>query len=236
MYKVFQKFLGRDDLLVNLDRGVIYRPTVGVGEEGVEKPEWRTDRNLHLDMNPWDFAGDDGKKNSDRVHNALTYHQLDHFQMLENNYIGSFKENPLHLQAQFNLLDNLEEDGGLTLVPAFHKELFTFVELTKSNMGKRCRNPFVLFREPDPMYDFALRVTSRAGSLIIWQQTVVHGSSPNHSGRFRYAQFIKMFPAELERERKQRRRSKMKEFLQESHCMNYLETPLSRKLYGLEDW
>ena len=33
----------------------------------------------------------------------------------------------------------------------------------------------------------------RAGSLLIWDQRVVHGSSPNHSHKFRVAQFIRAF-------------------------------------------
>lgn len=33
----------------------------------------------------------------------------------------------------------------------------------------------------------------RAGSIVIWDQKTIHGSSPNNSNNFRAAQFVKMW-------------------------------------------
>lgn len=44
IYKIFSLLLKYDELVVNHDRGCFYRPTK-------DHPEWKTERNLHLDMN-----------------------------------------------------------------------------------------------------------------------------------------------------------------------------------------
>ena len=40
----------------------------------------------------------------------------------------------------------------------------------------------------------AQRVPMRAGSVLVWNQLMFHGTSPNSSGQCRYAQYIKAFP------------------------------------------
>ncbi|XP_065197955.1 uncharacterized protein LOC135829475 [Sycon ciliatum] len=52
---------------------------------------------------------------------------------------------------------------------------------------------FIPVHGHDPMYKQPQRVPMRAGSLLIWDQRVAHGSRPNNSTRARYVQFVKMF-------------------------------------------
>ena len=49
------------------------------------------------------------------------------------------------------------------------------------------------FSPADPIHARARRIPMRAGSLLVWNQEVVHGSQPNASENWRLAQFIKAF-------------------------------------------
>ena len=53
MHAAFARILGTEDLLTNHDRYGMFRPAK-------EHPGRRTQTNLHLDMNPWDYI--DGQK------------------------------------------------------------------------------------------------------------------------------------------------------------------------------
>jgi len=41
-------------------------------------------------------------------------------------------------------------------------------------------------------------VAAAAGDLIVWRQDLPHGASPNHTDRPRIAQYVNMFPADLQ--------------------------------------
>jgi len=76
----------------------------------------------------------------------------------------------------------------------------------------------------------------RAGSIVIWDSRLPHGSMPNNSSRMRCCQFIKMFlssdiPHEeviLNRKETVKREIEIAKFQSEI-------TPLGLKLFGLDD-
>ena len=47
------------------------------------------------------------------------------------------------------------------------------------------------FPDSDPLHGLAHRVTTRAGSLLLWNQELAHGSRPNSSRSWRVAQFVR---------------------------------------------
>ena len=80
---------------------------------------------------------------------------------------------------------------------------------SKSTAPYTLDDNFIRLDDNDPVRAQAIRVTSRAGSLIVWDKRMVHGSLPNQSNRFRYAQFFLMAPRSavaLDAERAERRR------------------------------
>ena len=79
----------------------------------------------------------------------------------------------------------------------------------------------------------------RSGSVLIWHQTVVHGTSPNlGTNRCRMAQFLKAFDGELSisPERKKLRSDALMKALTENGVSLTDLTPEGIRLFGLEDY
>merc|ERR1712216_183248 len=51
------------------------------------------------------------------------------------------------------------------------------------------------FSNLDPIHELSRRVPMRSGSMLLWNQLVVHGSVANNSQNFRMAQFLTGFRA-----------------------------------------
>eukprot|EP01091_Cochliopodium_minus_P004263 TRINITY_DN1415_c0_g2_i1.p1 TRINITY_DN1415_c0_g2~~TRINITY_DN1415_c0_g2_i1.p1 ORF type:complete len:365 (-),score=100.75 TRINITY_DN1415_c0_g2_i1:483-1577(-) len=235
IYKVFEKIYGNKKLLSNQDRAGLFRPTKN--EKIGNKPKWTTFLNLHFDCNPWKYVESLDDTESNKILNSLDYGTVCDF-IEENNYIGSINSPKLHVQASINLADNKKEDGGFIVVPGFKKEFVSFVNATKTTLKKKFGGTtFVVLPKDEPVYQRYIRVCSRAGSLIIWQQVTPHGSAPNTSGNFRYAQFLKFFTCDdIDEGRLQRRTQKLKEELEKAGTLKYVQTDLGKKLFGFEKW
>jgi len=240
VYKVFTELYGRKDLFVNHDRYGLFRPTRGVTIKGTptNMSSWKTFHNVHLDMNPWHFVEAEDRSLDDQVLNNLPYqsHAADFIE--ENNHVGIAKDNELHLQGLINLVDNKPDDGGFHIVPGFAHHLAEFAKTTAPRLKKRYgnRNTFIVMRDNEPFISHAIRLSARAGSLIIWDQRTAHGSAPNNSPNARYAQFIKFFPAiDLNLPRANKRASLLKDKIEKAGFTPEL-TDLGKKLFGFEKW
>lgn len=191
MLSVAQTLLNESKLLVSHDRYGVFRPAKS-------DPAFATGANLHLDMNPWRPVGDGITK---QLLGDLTYtHPKGGDFLAENNL-------PLQLpalQMLVNLEDNRFDDGGLQLVPFTNGQSYVAKWASKHRKsllgGEESDGPyglednFIRLDDDDAMHKRAIRVTARAGSLIMWDKRVIHGSRPNKSDRFRYAQFFLFFP------------------------------------------
>ncbi len=234
VHHVASVLLSDKRLLTNIDRFGIFRPTN-------EHPEWKTTRNVHLDMNPvyW-YESPDAHEDDDLV-NSLSYDLPLHF-ILENNIVGSRATaygKKVHIQGLINLADNRDEDGGFLICPRVHARLAEVteqkLELWRSQFGDK--NKFCVIPEDgnEDIHRLATRVTARAGSLVFWSQLSPHGSKPNNSGNFRYAQFIKLFPASsLSPDRAKLRRAAIKKMLANAEVKEL--TDLGKKIHGLKKW
>ncbi|CAF3683294.1 unnamed protein product [Rotaria sp. Silwood1] len=233
LHAAFAAILQTENLLVNHDRYGMFRPVK-------EHPERATMTNLHLDMNPWSYFEDKDNSEQFEVLNQLRYRSASDW-ITENNEPGCAAIGELHVQGLVNLADNQEEDGGFWLVPGFHKylEQWTHEHQALSNIYGRW-NRFNLFREGDipELYAAACHISSRAGSAILWDQRIMHGSRSNCSLRPRYAQFFKMFCAEhpaMTPERAERRREAILAKLKLVNIDPEVDlSPMGRKLFGLE--
>jgi ectoine hydroxylase-related dioxygenase (phytanoyl-CoA dioxygenase family) len=198
--EAFRAVLHDENILVSHDRWCVFRPTRDIRfRHGVQDMKsWETKENLHLDLNPWTFYT--GVTSLDQ----LTYDNLRDFSKEIN---GVVQATGPHVQGILALNDNRAEDGGTVLVPGFQK-CFRQWQKSLGPMSKYLHSiddssgrlvwrgkgaGSYIFSKNDQLHKYKQRVTMRAGSLLIWDQRVVHGSAHNNSENFRIAQFIKAF-------------------------------------------
>lgn len=156
--------------------------------------------NIHMDLNPWWYL----ESNPDVVAGLKTLQYRDPQDFIkENNFVvGSMGR---HVQCILNFSDNVEEDGGTLVVPGFHR---TLQEWTSTHIHLKKPLPWVTFPSDtkngggpleveQELLQRAFRISMRAGSVLMWDQTVAHGTRPNSSSRCRTAQFLKAFSRRL---------------------------------------
>lgn len=172
------------DILVSHDRFTIYRSTQ-LDEDG---NLYRTGKsNIHLDLNPWWWF--ESSKDILNGLESLKYEDSQDF-IRENNLV--VKSLGRHVQCVLNFADNVDEDGGTILVPGYHVQLEKWCE---ENKHLRKPLPWVTLaeREEKPLLDQSMRIAMREGSVLIWNQKLFHGTSPNFSKNCRMAQFLKAY-------------------------------------------
>ena len=142
--------------------------------------------------------------------------------------------------------DTAENMGGFTCVPGFHRDLEEWI--SRQPAERHPRVPDLSRLPPDRK---VVPIPAKAGSMIIWNNTLLHGNGRNVSDRPRFSQYISMFPADRLTEQKREHRV---------HCwrdrlppgddifpgdpreieQNYFQlaelTALGRKLLGLDPW
>jgi len=241
LVKVFTKIMGKEQLWVSIDRFGLMRPTKNVPVGNLDPVEIRNnvkdnDKNLplqdfdewktvplwlHWDLNPYLWTTGEG----------FDYEFLNF--VIENN--DTKFDGDLKLQGLINLVDSTEDDGGFCTVPGFHKYLKEWAEKTKDSefAQKRKHAFFVSIPQNDKMRDQHVKITSRAGSLIVWRSEQPHCNFPNNSNVFRINQYIKMIPAREKCKGVQERRTVMRQLV--SKFMDEV-TPLGRKVFGLDSW
>ena len=197
-----------EDVMVGHDRFTIYRATelsdesyTGKSEDEVESGgsgqsrqiifDWA--QNVHLDLNPWWWleASTDVLIGAD----SITYNEAQDF-VKENNFV--VRSMGPHVQCVLNFSDNAEEDGGTIVVPEFHSHLEKWCN---EHAALRKPVPFVTFSDKvetenaceEELLQRSCRVPMRPGSVLIWNQTLAHGTQPNASPHNRTAQFLKAF-------------------------------------------
>ena len=157
-----------------------------------------------------------------------------------------------HLQAVLSLQNNLPADGGTLIVPSFHKSFAPWVKslgpvvghLACSGASKGETGNWLVPREggggsykftsSDPIHKLARRVPLREGSMLVWDQRVVHGSAPNDSGNSRTAQFVKAFLRNKVSGGRVERRGRIVERELERAGTKGVVTELGRRVFGLD--
>lgn len=93
---------------------------------------------------------------------------------------------PFGTQGILYLTDTAANQGALTLVPGFHKNLENWLKQLPENMDPR-NTDFSSFG-PKP-------IAAHAGDFIIWDHRLPHGSSPNRATLPRIVQYINWYAA-----------------------------------------
>jgi hypothetical protein len=95
---------------------------------------------------------------------------------------------PFGTQGILYLTDTAADQGAFQCVPGFHRKIEGWL---------RSLPPEVDPRTVDLSAE-SVRIAGRAGDLVIWHQSLPHGSSPNRSTRPRVVQYINMRPSNWE--------------------------------------
>jgi ectoine hydroxylase-related dioxygenase (phytanoyl-CoA dioxygenase family) len=222
IYKAFSILLDKKDLIVNHDRGSLFRPTE-------INSSWKTSLNLHLDMNPFDWLYSKEDKFI-KLMGDLSYDD-EHSFIFENNQICS--SDGMFLQGVINLHDNMEEDGGYIVVPGFHHIFKEYFGTSKPDFDLKSFS----FDKKDPIMKLSKRIAMKAGSVVIWNQMMPHGSAPNFSGNLRCAQFIRMFPMSMLKSEKQKksRRENLKKKMEINNFSLEEITEIGKILFDLNE-
>jgi ectoine hydroxylase-related dioxygenase (phytanoyl-CoA dioxygenase family) len=199
IHKAFSILYGTPDLLVNHDRVAFYRPTIDVKmKDGPEDHlEWKTFFDypgLHLDFNPHHHFD-----NEDLVNEKMS--KIDYTRKKDYTTDNNLTTESMGLltQAVLNLKDNRHDDGGFQCVPGFHKQIKDWYRgfAPNKNTGyvshvfnKNVKNDMKYVNSP-------IRIPMKAGSIVIWNQKIAHGTVPNNSSNGRIVQFMRVYPKKI---------------------------------------
>jgi hypothetical protein len=107
------------------------------------------------------------------------------------------EKNFVRFQGILTLSESTEKTGGFLCIPKFHKSWREYCEQEHPNQHI-C--PFTTSNDIR-----SEKITSRPGSLIIWDSRLPHANYPNQSNiKFRYVQYITYYPQEYDSEKVRR--------------------------------
>lgn len=95
---------------------------------------------------------------------------------------------PFATQGILYLTDTAVNQGAFTCVPGFHHRIDTWLDGLQPGADPREQDLHALGAVP---------IAGQAGDLIIWDNRLPHGSSPNSAARPRIVQYINMYPAQV---------------------------------------
>jgi hypothetical protein len=93
------------------------------------------------------------------------------------------------IQGILYLADVAENQGAFTCIPGFHRKLESWLASLPEGVDPR---------EAIFQHGGAKPIAAGAGDMVLWHQSLPHGSSPNRAARPRVAQYITMKPTRWE--------------------------------------
>jgi hypothetical protein len=193
----------------------------------------RTRRNVHLDINPVLYthgASEVAARRAEYPYAAASELYGGHDNLV------SAAHGP-HLQGTLTLQDNEESDAGFLCVPGSHRLFDRWVGTLRPE--ERQGGPRYDFPEHSAYHSKAQRVPVRAGSLIVWDVRLVHGSAPDQSPhgyqetRPRFVQFVTLRTERLLGDEQAARRAALVQRLFRTHGLEEPTNPVQRAVAGL---
>jgi hypothetical protein len=233
IYEVFRTLLGDNELIVNIARAGLMRPTKNIFFPSLNKTEdreeWKTMSEwLHLDMNPLT-----GRATTYGFENVAE----GHFDSSKDPRIAQTKatNNGMlirKLQGILALIDCREEDGGFHAVPGFQHFIQTWTKQNEqvcldANQGGDPTT--VQIPKDDPIREHIQRMPIRKGCLLVWDSRLPHGNFPNNSNSMRIVQYLHMAPV-IDKAIRSFPLSK------DDLPSTFHLTDLGEKLYGFKSW
>jgi len=217
MYKIWCNIFKETKLWCSIDKFGIFRGTINLPFKDeneniklIERPDWRFNLKPHWDINPWVYSKD------------------------------LIKNEPHMYQGLVALDDCPIEVGGFCVVPGS----VDFIH----NWCKENPQPELSYRGSIPgshklaaddiQIPYLQNVPLRKGEIVIFDSGQVHCNFSNYSNKMRLFQFIRMLPATLVSERKDKYAARiiLKKYRGKYNLENITLTPLARKLIGLDQW
>ena len=107
----------------------------------------------------------------------------------------------LQIQGVLILIDNEDEDGGFHCLPGGHKDIKKWYQSAKHRLPKGEPSGRYIFdtkfKEDAILCSYSKRICSTAGSLILFDCLLPHGTQPNYSYRNRIIQFLRYVPEDI---------------------------------------
>ena len=233
IYQVFRTLFGEDELMTNITRAGLMRPTKNIFFPSLNHTEdrdaWKTISEwLHIDMNPLTGrATTFGFENVAEGHTERSENPLEAQQKPTNNGMRVRK-----LQGILALADCREEDGGFHAVPGFHHFIRTWTKQNEQiclDANDSMDPTTIQIPVDDPIREHIQRMPLRKGSLLVWDSRLPHGNFPNNSDQMRIVQYLHMAPIA---DQALRPYPISKEDLPDEFHL----TDLGEKLYGFQSW
>lgn len=193
------------------DRVGWLRPTIGPNYEDWSKYKIPFSKpGLHLDVDPIGYFEESNAGLVDKFINNLEYKSVDDF-IKENNAKNITMGT--HYQGILNLFDNDDQDGGFHCVLGGHKIIKNWYEDVKKLLPKTELVGRYIFKSTSAIdmkyFDCeTTRIPCPAGTLIIFDAVLPHGTKPNHSQNSRLIQFLKYTPINIFNDKTFKKRSK----------------------------
>jgi hypothetical protein len=183
------------ELTAQFDRIGWMRPVVGKDGESFE--QYATPYKvpgMHLDVDPVYYF--DESKLDDVLGwlNNLKYDTIKH--LVSENNAKNIKMGR-HCQGVLNLIDNLDENGGFKFCPGGHNIIQDWYKENVSKFVDSKPNGRYFFNESDHQFSKTARIPCPAGTLIIFDASLPHGTSPNKTGESRIIQFLRYMPKDV---------------------------------------
>ncbi len=153
---------------------------------------------------------------------------------------------PFGVQGVLCLTDTSENMGGFSCVPGFHRGLEEWIAAQPADRHTRVPDLSAL-----PPEKRVTPIPARAGSMIVWNNLLLHGNGRNVGDRPRFSQYISMFPAQRLTEEKRLHRIRCWENreppggttfpgdpreIEQKEFQTAELTSLGRRLLGLDPW
>jgi hypothetical protein len=194
------------ELIPCYDRFGWMRPTISIDVSNSQK--YRTPEGLHLDIDPVYYFDENKFTEVSNWVNELQYNSLN--ELIRENNAKNIKMG-IQCQGVLNLVDNEKDDGGFQFIPGGHKMLkpwYDCIENKKEKFGtgQPCGR-YTFGKDEIPAH--SERLPCPAGTLIIFDVKMPHGTRPNCSEQNRMVQFLRYMPKNVLTMKTLQRRQKL---------------------------
>lgn len=181
-----------NELLAQFDRMGWMRSNIGV--DGTYTGKFATpfySPGVHLDVDPTHYFEKERFPAVKEYLNSIPYTEVSHL-FNENNVKNIMMGR--QCQGVLNLIDNDHSDGGFQFVEAGHQVCSRWFEENKNRIDVGKPNGQYAFDKRDHQMTHTKRLPCPAGTLIVFDVALPHGTRPNRSSINRMAQFLRYMP------------------------------------------
>jgi len=184
-----------NELLCQYDRAAWMRPVIGPeGESWSHFDTPFTSPGLHLDLYPGVYFEEEYHQSTLDWINDIKYGGVSDF--TKENNCKNIKMGR-QVQGILNLLDNYESNGGFHFVPGGYELTENWYTTQKKRFPVKELNDRYFFTPKDYEFCYPQRLPCPAGTLILFDAALPHGTKPNTTNMSRMIQFLRYCPRDI---------------------------------------